>query len=533
MATLLKKQFTKPLPPDAKIISRTVKDRSGKAECKQFAQWTDRNGKKRTAEVATGKDGSQRIKVEAATWTAKYRDGEGVVCEVATGCRDKQAAQSVLDELLRRAELVRAKILSPDQDKIADHQKTPLEDHLTTYCEHLRSRGVHSDRVKTMETRMKMTADACHWRWLSDLNVDSLERWLDTLKEEAKDDEKPAKPVSASVYNGFVEAWVAFGFWCIGKRMAGKRSHLNGEKRLLVNPFEGMRRRDAKQDRRRIAHALNTDELTRLIEAAKRRPLEDAMTIRTGDNKGEIKAKVSEERKAKLTQLGLERALIYKTLVLTGLRADELRTLTISDISFGDVPFIKLRNSNEKNRKGSTVALRSDLVAELREWIDGRQRSETVFNVPTGILRIMNRDLAAARIDKVDADGCVVHVHALRHSFGTHLSKAGVAPRVAQAAMRHSDISLTMNTYTDARLLDTAEAVESLQIMREPDSRKLAPTLAPNSSKSGQFESFPDHSEDIDIDAQESGKANKTLGFSGISPIGATGFEPATSTSRT
>jgi len=29
MATLFKKQFTKPLPPDAKIVSRTVKDRTG------------------------------------------------------------------------------------------------------------------------------------------------------------------------------------------------------------------------------------------------------------------------------------------------------------------------------------------------------------------------------------------------------------------------------------------------------------------------------------------------------------------------
>ncbi len=116
MATLLKKQFTKPLPPDAKIVSRTVKDKDGKSECKQFAQWTDRSGKKRTAEVTTGKDGSQRIKTEAATWTVKYRDGSGIVQEVATGCTDKQAAMSVLNDLTTRAELVKAKVLSPEQD---------------------------------------------------------------------------------------------------------------------------------------------------------------------------------------------------------------------------------------------------------------------------------------------------------------------------------------------------------------------------------------------------------------------------------
>ncbi len=38
----------------------------------------------------------------------------------------------------------------------------------------------------------------------------------------------------------------------------------------------------------------------------------------------------------------------------------------------------------------------------------------------------------------------------------------GVAPRTIQKAMRHSNLSLTMGTYTDPDLLDTADAVESL-----------------------------------------------------------------------
>ena len=314
--------------------------------------------------------------------------------------------------------------------------------------------------------------------------------------------------------------------------MAGKRYHFNGEKRLLVNPFEGMRRRDSKQDRRRVARAMTEDELTRLLDAALRRPLEDAMTIRTGPRKGEIAAHVSDERKVSLRQLGRERALVYKTLLLTGLRADELRTLAIADISFGDVPFIKLRHSNEKSRKGSTLALRSDLAAELLEWTRGRARSETVFNVPDGILRIMNRDLVAAGISKTDADGCVIHIHALRHSFGTHLSRAGVSPRVAQAAMRHSDISLTMNTYTDARLLDTAAAVEALPIARKTDLRELAPTLAPNPGQKGQTGSLADHSTD-DIDRSETTtKCSESRTLTGFVSIGATRFELATSASR-
>ena len=93
---------------------------------------------------------------------------------------------------------------------------------------------------------------------------------------------------------------------------------------------------------------------------------------------------------------------------------------------------------------------------------------------------------------------------ALRHSFGTLLSKGGVAPRTAQAAMRHSKIDLTMNVYTDPRLLDVAGAMEALPDLplnhprsttgsdclaatgttdetprRHPPTPQLAPLLAP------------------------------------------------------
>jgi len=40
--------------------------------------------------------------LEAGTWTAKYRADDGTIHEVATGCRDRQAAQNILNELERR-----------------------------------------------------------------------------------------------------------------------------------------------------------------------------------------------------------------------------------------------------------------------------------------------------------------------------------------------------------------------------------------------------------------------------------------------
>ncbi len=112
---------------------------------------------------------------------------------------------------------------------------------------------------------------------------------------------------------------------------------------------------------------------------------------------------------------------------------------------------------------GKRIAFEPRLRHEI-ERIDGAD----------GLIRIFDRDLVfagLARIEtrggkevviKTDDRGRTIDVHALRHTFGTHLSKAGVPLRTAQAAMRHSDPSLTANVYTDPKLLDVAGAVASL-----------------------------------------------------------------------
>ena len=158
-------------------------------------------------------------------------------------------------------------------------------------------------------------------------------------------------------------------------------------------------------------------------------------------------------------------------------------------------------------------------------WLNGRQsiplrceqrQLRRCAVVITGLVRILDRDLLAAGINKADERGRTIDVHALRTSSGTLLSKGGVAPRTAQAAMRHSTIDLTMNTYTDPKLLDVYGALDSLpsldldsspaterQTMRATgtdtrdavtDSRhavtKFAPAFAPNIGQRGQSVSF-------------------------------------------
>lgn len=148
----------------------------------------------------------------------------------------------------------------------------------------------------------------------------------------------------------------------------------------------------------------------------------------------------------------------YKTLVLTGLRKNELATLTAGQLDLdADPAFLTLDAADEKNREGSTAAIRSDLAADLRRWLadkatarqeaarnaatvafdpndrtppgcvtlDARGRNqaarqdwtalpagELVFAVPKQLVKILDRDLLAAGIPKMDDRGRTVDVHA-------------------------------------------------------------------------------------------------------------------------
>ncbi len=157
-------------------------------------------------------------------------------------------------------------------------------------------------------------------------------------------------------------------------------------------------------------------------------------------------------------------------------------SFTVGQLEFGGpVAYAILNAADEKNRQGSNIPLRADVAAELSSWLGERLNelqdearncgkpiparlpaSTPLFYIPSGLTRILDRDLAAAGIPKRDERNRVVDVHALRVTFGTHLCAAGVPLRTAQAAMRHSKPELTANIYTDPKLLNVAGAIDAL-----------------------------------------------------------------------
>ncbi len=474
MGTVYRKTATKPLPAGVKLVVR---------KGQRMAKWLDSKGKRRTAPVTTGQDGTDRIVITTRTYIACYRDGNNHVREVATHCKTEDAARAVLMELEKRADKVRSGIRSAVEDAIIDHQVTPLAEHIAAFLEHQAVKNITRRRRDDTRSRLIRVSGDCGFRRLADLSAAALERWLAA---------RQAEGMGAVTRNAYREAWVTFANWCVK------------DGRLLANPFANIPKADERADRRRQRRALSEEELQRLLDVAQHRPLHDAMTVRRGSRRGEAYANLREETRRALELVGRERALIYKTLVLTGLRKGELASLTIGQVDLdADPPCLHLDATDAKNRQGATIPLRHDLADDLRKWLAyrlqmlqeaarnaptvafdseaaGRRRGDSggstrptaipaklpadtpLFSIPAGLLRILNRDLKAAGIPKRDERGRTVDVHAMRTTFGTLLSKSGVAPRTAQAAMRHSTIDLTMNVYTDPRLLDVQGAMEAL-----------------------------------------------------------------------
>jgi integrase len=458
--------------------------------------------------LTEGKDGSDRIVIESARYVAKFRDGAGVVQVVPTGCRDETAARQVLAELERQAELVRSGVITTAEASVGRHQSTPLDEHFDAFLAHLEAAGTTQEHRANVSRQLRRVAGECSFSRLADLHRETLERWLTAQTQQG---------MGARTRNTYLSAYVSFANWCADPTV----------NRLAGNPFTGLAKANEKADPRRQRRAMTEGELVKLLAVARQRPLIDAATIRRGKRKGQQVGKLSDQTRRRLERLGWERSLIYKTLVLSGLRRGELASLSVAQMHLDEeVAYATLDAGDEKNREGSQIAIRADLAADLRQWLadklqclqdKARKRGEPIplrlppetllFTVPRELVKILNRDLKLAGIPKRDDRGRTLDIHALRHTHGTLLSKGGVSPRTAQASMRHSDIKLTMNNYTDPRLLDVHGALDVLPTLPLDTGRSeqeavrstgtddttmrkfapgFAPGFAPNADNQGQ-----------------------------------------------
>jgi len=192
---------------------------------------------------------------------------------------------------------------------------------------------------------------------------------------------------------------------------------------------------------------------------------------------------------------GPERVLLYAVAIQTGLRSNELRSLTRGRL-FLDLggPYITCKPASTKNSEMARQYIHADVASQLAELIARKSPRAPLFHMPNegNVAAMLRGDLAEAReawlheakddpqvvAQRTDDDfllyenhdGEKLDFHALRHTCGVWLAIAGTSPKGIQAIMRHSSITLTLDTYGHLIKGEEAASVAKLPVMM-PDER--------------------------------------------------------------
>ena len=332
MGTVFKKTFTKPLPAGAETFVR-------KGE--RFARWKDRKGKTRTAPLTVGKDGSERIVTRIAVLRRQVprRRRRGAALSRPAAVTKPPPGKCWPTWNARPNWCARTSSPRPKPPS-ANIRRQPWANTSPPTLTYLEAKG--RDEESPRRTRAATCTDS------------------PPIVPSRRSPTYAAKPWSAGLPLRRRPAWgrgpgtatsvppLAFCNWCVETN------------RLTVNPFDAVPKANEKADPRRQRRAMTEHELVKLLAVARERPLLEALTVRKGPRTGRaLRRRAPRSARRRLERLGRERALIYKTLVLTGLRKGELASLTVAQLHLDDaVPFVvpRRRRRKEPGRKRHPVA---------------------------------------------------------------------------------------------------------------------------------------------------------------------------------
>ena len=249
------------------------------------------------------------MSVETGTYFARFKDHTGRIVERSTGCRDETNARRKLSDWETQAEQIRAGILDAGELETARSAAGPIAPAVAEYGQALTAAEVgdtyHANALRAVRRLTKELG----FQTLRDIRREKVENWLAAAIVEE---------MGARTRNYYRDAIVRFANW------------LRESGRIAAHDLNRLPKADERSDPRRQRRALTEEEIARLLAVALTRPLDDARTVRRGKNKGQAVADVRPEVVERLLAVGRERVLIYRTLIYTGLRCGELRTLTVA-----------------------------------------------------------------------------------------------------------------------------------------------------------------------------------------------------------
>jgi integrase/recombinase XerD len=324
----------------------------------------------------------------------------------------------------------------------------PLANHIDDFEKQLLAKGNTEKHSKMVAGRARALVAGCGFRFWSEISASRVQQYLADLRTGTE----KVPGISIQTSNFYLQAIKQFCRWMVKERRSSQ------------SPLEHLAAQNVSTDRRHDRRALTVEELRWLLTVTRQGGVRRGMSA-------------------------YERFLVYQLAVTTGLRANEIRSLTRASFNLDAQPAtVTVEAGYSKRRRKDVLPLRPDMVELLQPHLATKLNDATAFPMPgeEHVARMFRGDLAVAReawlkaaatpqehceheksdfLSYRDENGLVADFHALRHTFVSNLANSGVHPKVAQQLARHSTITLTMDRYTHSLWEDQADA-----IMRLPNS---------------------------------------------------------------
>ncbi len=423
--------YTKRLPDNAHVLKR----KDGK-----YAKFKSPRDHTRKAKLTKSGDS---ILMETSHWHIAFEDNLGVKRKLKA-FTDKQATRRLADNIERMLqakannmpfkpevrcsvelmpETIRRQLIDFD---LLDEKDSAIGKPLVKLVDDYRQSLEADERDKKYisETMSKIVevSEGCGFRYFSDISANKVQVFLQELRN-------GPKQLSYRTSNHHLKAVKLFCNWCV------KRGY------ILESPLQSLHELDPELDRRHERRALSVEEINQLLYATVNGPERYGMD-------------------------GLERFLLYRFVIETGLRANEIRQLRKVDFDFAN-HCVVIRAASAKGKRQDIQQIRPDLSSDIKQFFGNRLPQAKAFGgryvrLTDKTAKMIKADLITAGIDYQDEAGRVFDFHAMRGQCSSLLTASGAHPKVAQSIMRHKDINLTMNTYTHVLRGGEARALEQL-----------------------------------------------------------------------
>jgi integrase len=290
------------------------------------------------------------------SWYLSYYDENGRRMTRCTFTTDRAVAERILSKCISDVALRREGVIDGAAVDAAAQARQPIDVHVKDFRKHMQAAARDKGHVVSTIRYVQRVAEACKWKCPANMSASDLVGYSADLM---------AKGQSHRTCQAAITAVKAFSKWLV----------VNG--RLGADPLTGVPRPSPETDRRRVRRFLLPQEWRHLDAAARSGPVRDGLS-------------------------GQDRALLYASVIETGLRQKEVRSLLAANCRLDaghDRPHITLPSRHTKNKEPARLYLRPALAQRLKEHLARVGGGEPVFGIALGcnVAEFLRHDLAAAR----------------------------------------------------------------------------------------------------------------------------------------